>query len=71
MSAPVVPTPEVERKERVEVVPVPPMWVGEVMEVEAVRVVKAPVLGVVEPMVPGATQVAPIRDEALIVPELA
>ena len=31
MSAPVVPTPEVERKERVEVVPVPPITRGSMM----------------------------------------
>lgn len=34
----------------------------------AERVVKAPLLGVVLPIVPGATQVAPIKLEALIVP---
>lgn len=35
---------------------------------DEVKVVKAPVLGVVEPIVPGATQVAPTKEEALIVP---
>ena len=34
----------------------------------AERVVKAPVLGVVEPIAPGAAQVAPIKEEASIVP---
>ena len=31
-------------------------------------VVNAPVFGVVEPIVPGAAQVFPVNDEALIVP---
>ena len=35
---------------------------------DEVRVVNAPVFGVVEPIVPGAIQVAPTKDEALIVP---
>lgn len=35
---------------------------------EEVSVLKAPVLGVVEPMVPGAAQVPPIKLEALMVP---
>src|SRR5258706_70058 len=35
---------------------------------EEVRVVKAPVLGVVEPMVPGEAQVPPNKVEALMVP---
>jgi len=34
-----------------------------------VNVVNAPVFGVVEPIVPGAIQVAPTREEALIVPD--
>lgn len=36
---------------------------------DEVRVVNAPVLGVVEPIVPGIAQVPPIKDEALIVPD--
>ena len=42
---------------------------GEVTEVEAERVVKAPVEGVVEPMAPGAAHVPLSKVEALIVPE--
>ena len=42
--------------------------VPRVVAPEEVRVVKAPVLGVVEPMVPGATQVAPTKLLALLVP---
>ena len=42
--------------------------VPKVVPPDEVRVVKAPVLAVVEPMVPGAIQVAPIKDEALMVP---
>ena len=38
---------------------------------DEVRLVKAPLEGVPEPIVPGAAQVAPINEEALIVPELA
>src|SRR3989344_6721143 len=47
----------------IEEAPVP-----RVVAPEEVRVVKAPVLGVVEPMVPGATQVAPTKLLALMVP---
>ena len=43
--------------------------VPKVVDPDDVNVVNAPVLGVVDPIVPGATQVAPIKDEALIVPD--
>lgn len=36
---------------------------------DEVNVVNAPVLGVVDPIVPGIAQVPPIKDEALIVPD--
>ncbi len=52
-----------EPKVLVREVPVP-----RVVAPEEVRVVKAPVLGVVEPIVPGATQVAPTKLLALMVP---
>jgi len=42
--------------------------VPKVVPPDEVKVVKAPVLAVVDPIVPGAIQVAPTREEALIVP---
>lgn len=58
------PVPKVELPEEVRVVKAPDPWVVTPIEV------KFPAAGVVVPMAPGAIQVAPTREEALIVPVL-
>lgn len=58
--------PEVEVRFRAPVVMVKPLLAVSVPDAE--RVVNAPLFGVVEPIVPGESQVLPSKVEALIVP---
>jgi len=53
-----------------EAVPIPtaPVVVARFVPDVEDNVVNAPVFGVPDPIVPGAAQVPPIKDEALIVP---